>query len=163
MTIAGVNTGQRITGSYDLAPAFYRVGGATMGTPTSQLNPAAFYPQAIGDIAPTPVGYLSMPGFINHDIAVFKNISVWKERYLQFRVEMFNALNNTEFSGVNFGTQLATEAGQSGGSIFSSYPTVNVTNNLRPAGSKAPLGQYFGEFNAARDPRIIQLGVKLYF
>jgi hypothetical protein len=40
---------------------------------------------------------------------------------------------------------------------------VAVTNNLRPAGSIAPLGSYFGEYNAARDPRIIQLGVKLYF
>jgi hypothetical protein len=33
----------------------------------------------------------------------------------------------------------------------------------RPAGSTAPPGSYFGEYSAARDPRIIQLGVKLYF
>jgi hypothetical protein len=25
------------------------------------------------------------------------------------------------------------------------------------------LGQRFGEYNSARDPRIIQLGVKIYF
>jgi hypothetical protein len=36
-------------------------------------------------------------------------------------------------------------------------------SSIGPAGSIAPLGSYFGECNAARDPRIIQLGVKLYF
>jgi hypothetical protein len=38
-----------------------------------------------------------------------------------------------------------------------------VTNNTRPAGDTRPLGTFFGEYNAVRDPRIIQLAVKLYF
>jgi hypothetical protein len=38
-----------------------------------------------------------------------------------------------------------------------------ITNNLRPAGSTAALGQFFGEYSGARDGRIIQLGVKVYF
>jgi len=163
LSINGVNTGQRITGSYDLTPGLYRVGGASMGTPTSQLNPAAFYPQTVADTGPTPNGYLRLPGYVNHDLAVFKNVPIWGERHLQFRLEMFNFLNATEFSGVNSGTQLVNSSGQIGNAIFNSYPNVAVTNNLRPAGSVAPLGSYFGEYNAARDPRIVQLGVKLYF
>jgi hypothetical protein len=38
-----------------------------------------------------------------------------------------------------------------------------VTNNLRPSGSASVLGTYFGELNAARDMRIIQLAAKFYF
>jgi hypothetical protein len=34
---------------------------------------------------------------------------------------------------------------------------------VRPAGDTRPLGTFFGEYNAARDPRIVQLAVKLYF
>lgn len=76
---------------------------------------------------------------------------------------MFNFLNATEFNGINGGTQLVTSSGQIGNAAFSSYPNVGITNNLRPAGSKASLGTFFGEYSSARDPRIIQLGVKLYF
>ena len=43
------------------------------------------------------------------------------------------------------------------------YTNLTVTNNLRPAGSASVLGTYFGEYNAARDMRIIQLAVKVYF
>jgi hypothetical protein len=50
-----------------------------------------------------------------------------------------------------------------GTAVFSSYPNVAITNNLRPAGSTAALGQFFGEYNGARDARIIQIGVKVYF
>jgi hypothetical protein len=76
---------------------------------------------------------------------------------------MFNAFNHTEFSGINRATQLVTPGGAIGSAIFSSYANVAITNNLRPAGSTAALGQFFGEFNIARDARIIQLGVKVYF
>jgi len=58
---------------------------------------------------------------------------------------------------------LVTASGAIGANIFSDYPNVHITNNVRPAGSSQFLGQYFGEYNAARDPRIIQLAVKLYF
>jgi hypothetical protein len=46
------------------------------------------------------------------------------------------------------------------------YSTLVITNNLRNGpveGSTVPLGQRFGEYNGAREPRTIQLGVKIYF
>jgi hypothetical protein len=105
------------------------------------------------------------PGFVNHDVSVFKNIPLGKEsvRRLQLRLEMFNAFNHTEFNGVNSATQLVTPSGGIGSAVFSTYPNVAITNNLRPAGSTAALGQFFGEYNGARDARIIQIGVKVYF
>jgi len=54
-------------------------------------------------------------------------------------------------------------AGQTGNAIFSNFTGLSVTNNIRPAGSIAVLGTYFGEYNAARDMRILQLAVKFYF
>jgi hypothetical protein len=85
------------------------------------------------------------------------------KRYAQLRLEMYNAFNHTEFSNVNSALQLTAPNGTIGSGIFSSYPNVSITNNLRPAGSPAPLGQFFGEYNAARAARVIQVALKLYF
>ena len=163
LTINGINTGQRILGSYSFTPMLYRTGGAASATGDIHLNPGAYYAPGIGDFGPYPRTYLRDPSTLNHDLTVFKNVTLGSERrYLQLRVEMFNVFNHTEFSAVNSATQL-TANGAIGANIFNSYPNVSVTNNLRPANSKAPLGQYFGEYNAALSPRVIQLGAKLYF
>jgi hypothetical protein len=52
-----------------------------------------------------------------------------------------------------------------GNAIFDRYNEAIVTNNLRSqaADKSRPLGQFFGEYNAARDPRIVQLAVKFYW
>ena len=76
---------------------------------------------------------------------------------------MFNFLNATQFATVNAGTQVVNAAGQTGAAVFNNFTGLRITNNLRPAGSATPLGQFFGEYNSARDPRIIQLAVKVYF
>ena len=78
-------------------------------------------------------------------------------------MEAFNVLNHTQFSGVNRTTNITNAAGQTGAAIFNNYTGLQVTNNTRPAGSTAVLGSFFGEYNTARDPRIVQLGIKLYF
>ncbi|HKF25243.1 MAG TPA: hypothetical protein VKB24_04685, partial [Candidatus Acidoferrum sp.] len=67
------------------------------------------------------------------------------------------------FSGRNVTTNVTNGAGQTGSAIFNAYTNLQVTNNVRPAGGTAVLGTYFGEYNAARDMRIIQLAVKVYF
>ena len=46
-------------------------------------------------------------------------------------------------------------------SVF--VPACSQTNGSIPAGSRSVSGTYFGEYNAARDMRIIQLAVKVYF
>jgi hypothetical protein len=39
------------------------------------------------------------PGYINHDITLFKNFAIGT-RSLQFRAELYNAFNTTQFEGV---------------------------------------------------------------
>jgi len=50
-----------------------------------------------------------------------------------------------------------------GANIFNDFTNLSITNSTRPSGNTNVLGTYFGEYSAARDPRFIQLAVKVYF
>ncbi|MBM3727980.1 MAG: hypothetical protein FJW40_21465 [Acidobacteria bacterium] len=164
--IQGVNAAQRIVGSYNLPVRPLRRGGAAGKANGLEINPDAYVVPAIGDLGPYPRTYLRNPWFINHDLAIFKNIPLGADsvRKLQLRVEMFNFLNSTQFNGINAATQLVGPRGELGTRVFDvGASELKITNNLRPAGSAAPMGQFFGEFSSARDPRIIQFAAKIYF
>jgi hypothetical protein len=169
VNIAGVNAAQRLLGtdasgtSGGLQPRF-RIEGDPLNADGS-LNPAAFVAPRVGDFGPYDRFYVRNPGIQTHDLSVFKNFPIGSggRRLLQLRIEMFNVLNHTQFSGRNVNTNLTNAAGQTGAAILSDYTGVRVTNNTRPAGDTRPLGTFFGEYNAVRDPRIVQLAVKLYF
>ncbi len=48
----------------------------------------------------------TLPGFNNHDLSIFKTFPLKNEkRQFQFRWEMYNALNHTQFNAVNAGAQ----------------------------------------------------------
>jgi hypothetical protein len=100
-----------------------------------------------------PVRYLRLPGTHNWDVSVFKNIPLWSsdgKRFLQLRVEMFNAPNHRQFSGVNTGITFDRQG--------------NITNlpTAQPNGTIA--NRYgFGAVNAVRDPRFMQLAAKIYW
>lgn len=173
--IQGINAGQRTTGSYNINPGLQLRSDPQSNGNGLLIDPNAFVVPPIGDIGPYPRTYLRSPAFFNHDVSLFKNFPFGGEgrRYLQLRLEAFNVFNHTQFGGINSGTQLtftsASGAQTIGTGIFndttgvSNFNNLSITNNLRPEGSTAPLGQFFGEYSTARDPRIIQLGVKLYF
>ena len=168
LVISGQDAGNRLLGTYTagngagLQPRFH-VSGDAQSAPNA-INTTAFTAPAVGDKGPYPRFYLRNPGFQNHDLSVFKNFPFGgRNRYLQVRVEAFNFLNLAEFSGVNRTTNLTNAAGQTGAAVLSNYTGLTVTNNTRPDGNTSVLGTFFGEYNAARDPRIIQLGIKMYF
>jgi hypothetical protein len=169
LSIAGVNAAQRLLGTDaggttgGLQPRF-RINGDPVNA-DGTLNAAAFVAPRPGDYCPYDRFYLRNPGFNNHDLSVFKSFPLGAsgKRMVQLRLEMFNVLNHTQFSGRNQTTNLTNAAGQTGAAIFNDYTGVGATNNARPSGNTRQLGSFFGEPNAARDPRIIQLGVKLYF
>jgi hypothetical protein len=169
LSIAGQDAGNRLLGTYSngngagLQPRF-RVNGDAQNA-ANQINTSAFSVPGIGDVGPYSRFYLRNPGFQNHDLSVFKNFPFGAagKRYLQLRVEAFNVFNSAQFSGVNRTVNVTNAAGQTGAAILNNYTGLTVTNNTRPAGSTAVLGTYFGEYTSTRDPRIIQLGVKVYF
>jgi len=175
--IAGVNANQRITGSWTELPRFQLRSDPRKGPDGLLIDPNAFIIPAIGSLGLGNRTYLRNPGINNTDLSIFKNFPLGGgdgTRLLQLRFEFFNAFNHTQFSSINAGVNLVVPNGVNaagvpqfltGGAIFARYNEAIITNNLRSqaADRNRPLGAFFGEYNSARDPRIIQLGVKIYF
>src|SRR5882724_7549600 len=70
---------------------------------TIYLNPAAFALPPVGQFGNLRRGTVRQPGLTNVDFSLAKNWKI-KEKYgLQFRAEMFNLFNHTEFNGFNNG------------------------------------------------------------
>jgi hypothetical protein len=108
------------------------------------FNTAAFAMAPKGTFGNAGVNILRNPGINNWDIAITKKIPLGsEERWLQFRTELFNAWNHTQWSGMGTGTQFDNQVGS---------PTYG--QNLSPT---------FGVINGTRDPRFIQLSLKLFF
>jgi hypothetical protein len=176
--VTGSNANQRITGSWT-EPSRYRLkGDPTKGPNGLLINPDAFIIPELGSLGLGERSYIRNPGINNTDLSIFKKFNLGdadKGRFIQLRFEMFNVFNHTQFSGINAGTNLAVPNGTdangnalflTGNNIFARYSEAIISNNIRgqrPSDATRPLGSFFGEYNGARDPRIIQLGVKIYF
>ncbi len=168
LAISGQDAGNRLSGTYSAgnligqSPRFLINGSPQDG---GRINMSAFSVPGVGNAGPYPRFYLRNPGIYNQDLSISKNIHLGGDgkRYLQLRMEAFNVFNHPQFSGYNLATNVVNGAGQAGNAIFSNFTGLAVTNNVRPAGSSAVLGTYFGEYNGARDMRIIQLAAKFYF
>ncbi len=68
------------------------------------FNTGAFQPNAIGTFGNAPRSLLRGPGLVNFDLAVMKIFPIKEQLRLQFRTELFNALNKPNFSNP-FSTQ----------------------------------------------------------
>jgi hypothetical protein len=176
--IGGVNANQRITGSWTEPPRFIVKSDPAKGPNGLLIDPNAFIFPAVGSIGLGQRTYLRNPGINNTDLSIFKKIPIGnpdKNRYIQLRLEAFNVFNHTQFSGINTGTNLVVPNGTNaagdqqfltGNAIFARYNEVIISNNIRGqrvADATRPLGAFFGEYNGARDPRILQLAVKIAF
>jgi hypothetical protein len=92
---------------------------------------------ATNRIGTSRVDDLIGPGYLNWDITFAKNIPFGTGRRVQFRTELYNAFNNTQFMSVN---------------------TIPVFN---AAGQQ--INAEFGQYTAARDARRIQLTLRVDF
>jgi len=168
LSISGQDAGNRLLGAYTAgnlsgqAPRFFINGDPQTD---GRINMSAFSVPGVNQIGPYPRNYLRNPGIVNQDLSLFKNVPIARDgkTYVQLRLEAFNVFNHPQFSGYNLTTNIVNGAGQTGNAIFSNYTGLTVTNNVRPTGSSAVLGTYFGEYNTARDMRILQVAAKFYF
>jgi hypothetical protein len=102
------------------------------------FNTEAFARPALRDFGNAGQNSMYGPGVNNWDISVSKRFPLFSEgRYFQFRGEFFNTWNHTQFS------------------------SLDTTARFNPAGQQVNLN--FGAFNGARDPRLIQLSLRLNF
>jgi hypothetical protein len=100
---------------------------------TQFVNPPNFTYGNVGRSLPDVRG----PGVSNFDLSFIKDTRVWDRLKVQFRAELFNFLNHT-----NYGN-----------------PNVSFTSGSNGQNVSAT----FGTITSARDPRIIQFGVRLVF
>jgi len=79
------------------------------------------------------------PGINNLDLAISKRFPLWREgKYVQFRTEMFNAPNHTQYSGVSAGTSFNAATG-------------------------AQTSPTYGQINGSRGGRTIALSMRVSF
>jgi hypothetical protein len=102
------------------------------------FNTAAFARPARGDFGNAPIYPYRGPGVNNWDLNFAKNIPLGKEtRRLQFRCEMYNAFNHTQFRAIDGGTNFDASGNQVNGR--------------------------FGQVTATRASRAIQLALRVQF
>jgi len=154
LNIAGVGN-QNLTGSYTEGARINLVGNPLNGTsqdPYNRLNPVAFTMPPVGTIGLTaPVNYLIRPGFVNYDFSLQKAFAIKERVHMQLRADAFNVFNHTQFNGINSTLNFA--------SLTNPNPInlpFNADGTLRDKNG-------FGTVSGARDPRILQLVVRLQF
>jgi hypothetical protein len=127
-------------------------GGAvytSQGDKIHWFNPAAFTAPQNGSVGTLTRNKFRGPGINNWDMSVFKNFNFTERIRVQLRLETFNTFNHTQPSAI-------------GGDHNAANNT--VINFLAPGGAINPgsVGSA-GNVTGYRDPREVQLGVKLYF
>ncbi len=93
---------------------------------------------AVGTIGNAAKTLIRGPGINNWDVAVFKNFPIRERVRVQFRWELYNAWNHTQFSALDTTARFDTKTGD------------QVNAGL-------------GQFTAARPPRQMQLALRFYF
>ncbi len=101
------------------------------------FNTAAFRAPAQGTLGTAAPTQLRGPGINNHDIAFFKSFRFAEKLNLQFRGELYNAFNHTQFSA------------------FDTAARFDASNNQ--------INTRLGEFTTARRARVMQFALKLQF
>jgi carboxypeptidase family protein/TonB-dependent receptor-like protein len=111
------------------------------------FNPLVFGRPQDGQLGNTGRNFLRGPGLTNFDFSLFKTFKFTERINLQYRAEFFNLFNNTQWFG--FSNQVGSISVPSG-----ALPVNPVT---------AEIAGQSGIINQARDPRNIQMALKLTF
>ena len=154
------------------AARFFLNGKPQYGTAAGSINASAFVVPQIGQIGPYPRTYARNPGLYNEDLSIYKNIPFGESgvRYIQLRLEAYNAFNHPEYSGYNLSTAITNAAGNTSGttgpnSLFANYNGLTITNaaHLRGTNVTSQEGTFFNEYSGANSQRVVQIGAKFYF
>ncbi len=93
---------------------------------------------AVGTIGNAAKTLIRGPGINNWDMAIFKSFSLTERARLQFRCEMYNAFNHTQFSDLDTTARFDPKTGEQ-------------------------VNSRFGEFTANRPARQMQFALRFYF
>jgi Carboxypeptidase regulatory-like domain/TonB-dependent Receptor Plug Domain len=147
-------SGVNLTGSNTEGARPYILANPSTGSndPYNRLNAAAVAPPQVGSIGlESGVNYMTGPGINNWDISLQKSFSIKERVKTQFRLDTFNTFNHTQFSGINSTV------------TYRSFTDLTPTNLYLNSNGTVNNINGFGTVNGARDPRILQLVVRLQF
>jgi hypothetical protein len=135
-------TGIDITGTASLSPRVNVLSNPVLPknerTFSRNFRTEAFGLPAVGMTGNAAKTVIRGPGINNWDMALFKSIPLRENLRLQFRWEIYNVFNRTQFSGLDTEARFDLATG-------------------------AQVNARFGEFTAARDPRQMQFALRLSF
>jgi hypothetical protein len=167
-TIVGSATGQPLTIYAGSVPGFTggpsgtgytdnqrpnRVSGepcrADGGRPEQIINPNAYTLNGfqLGSIGSAERGDCTGPGYFQADLAFYKNFSLNERVKLQFRWDIFNVFNNTNFLFQGMNTTMNPSA------VTLNAAQTEIVSSTIPGN--------FGQAVRTRDPRQMQIGFKL--
>ena len=153
--LSGPQLNRMITGSEPQSPRVILSGNPNLsgGDRTLErfVDTSVFHPAVKGSQGmDSGRGVITGPGTNNWDISLFKRVPLGKaeERHIQLRMEMYNAFNHTQFSGIN---------------TFILFDQSGNILNLAGPGNRFGFGAQGSGSWQVRSPRIIQLAAKLYF
>jgi hypothetical protein len=127
-------------------------GSGSSSDPYRQLDTSCFAPPQPGsDGTESARFFVHGPGIDNLDLSLSKSFRIGDRARLEVRLDAFNALNHTQFSGVNNTV------------VFASTDNPTILN--LPYDAKGNLVRYngFGTIDGARPPRTLQLVTRLTF
>ena len=128
-------------------------GSGWSGDPYKQIaNTSCFAPPQPGsDGAESARFFLRNPPINNLDLSLSKRFAVKGGAFLEVRLDAFNALNHTQFTGVNSTVS------------FRSLTDPTITNLPYDASGNLVRNNGFGSINAVAPPRTLQLVARLSF
>ena len=127
-------------------------GGGYSGDPYRQIEHGVLRAAAAGERWRRVLAILPRnPPINNLDLSISKRVPLHGRSQFEFRVDMFNALNHTQFTGVN-----AT-------ANFASLTDQTITNLPYDASGKLTQPNGFGTINGVAPPRTLQLVTRVTF
>ena len=174
-SIGGVGN-QNITGSNTEGSKIAVVSGVNPNTgsdnPYNRINAAAFAAPKVGSLGlESGQNFLTGPGINDIDISLQKSFKLGRgdrAPEITMRGDAFNVFNHTQFSGVNSTLNFSSANGSQNG-VFGTWSNNNTVftpstpSNLAVNANGSANITGFGTVNGARDPRILQLNVRLRF
>jgi Carboxypeptidase regulatory-like domain/TonB-dependent Receptor Plug Domain len=128
-------------------------GSGYSSDPYRQLNTACFAPpQPHSDGAESARYFVRNPPINNLDLSISKRVTVYGRSQFEFRVDMFNALNHSQFTAINNTAN------------FASLTDRTITNLPYDAnGNLTQRSSGFGAINAVAPARTLQIVTRLTF
>jgi hypothetical protein len=164
-SVPGINNRNNILGTTgDFPDARVRLtcdpGRGWSSDPYKQIeHPECFAPAQPGSQGDESARFfLHGPPVNNLDLSLSKRFRLYKETAFELRVDMFNALNHTQFQGTG-----ANTTGVNNGINFASLTDATITNLARNSQGNVVNTNGFGAISGVAPPRTLQLVTRFTF